>query len=168
MVARDDHPSRATAYSTGVPTLDHALYGGIPSGTLVVLESGSEGRGEESLRLLTLQQPTLFLSTTREAFGVEAWLEGRERLARGGPGSLSGPEAGSFPPVETVYIGFEEPLALALEQIEWLTEPFNVIVDSIDSLEIEPKRTYVDFLQRLRRYLREHPSVGYVVRTTRR
>lgn len=162
MVARDDRPSRATQYSTGIPPLDHALYGGIPSGTLVVLESDSEGRDEELLRLFTLQQPTLFLSTTREACDVESWLEGRERLARGGPGSLDGPEAGSFPPVETVYIGFEEPLALALEQIEWLTEPFNVIVDSIDSLEVEPKRTYVDFLQRLRRYLRDTDRIVYL------
>lgn len=164
MATRDNRASGLTQYSTGVPTLDHALYGGIPSGTLVVLESDSEGRGEELLRLFTLQQPTLFLSTTREACDVETWLEGREGLVSGEPGSgsLDGPAAGSAPPIEIVYLGFEEPLARALERIEWLTDPFNIVVDSVDSLESEPRRTYVDFLQRLRRYIRDTDRIVYL------
>lgn len=163
-MATRDTTSGATQYATGVPALDHALYGGIPSGTLVLLESDSEGRGEELLRLFTLQRPTLFLSTTREACDVEAWLDGRERLTDGGLGSgrVDGPDDGSVPPTETVYIGFEEPLALALEQIDWLVDPLNVIVDSVDSLESEPKRTYVAFLQRLRRYIRDTDRIVYL------
>lgn len=135
MATRDDRTPGSDQYPTGVPALDQSLYGGIPSGNLVVLESDYEGRGEELLRPFTLQQPTLFLSTTREACDVDSWLEGRERLTGGGVGSgrARGPESGSVPPVETVYIGFEEPLARALDRIERVVDPVNVIVDSVDN-----------------------------------
>jgi hypothetical protein len=136
----------------------------MPGGKLVVLESDSEGQDEGLLRLFTLQQPTLFLSTTREACDVESWLEGRERLVDGKPGSgdASDRESGSLPSVETVYLGFEEPLARALERIERFVEPVNVIVDSVNSLEAEPKRTYIDFLQRLRRYVGDADRIVYL------
>lgn len=164
MATRNDQASQSTQYPTGLPSLDQSLYGGIPSGKLVVLESDSEGQGEELLRLFTLQQPTLFLSTTREECDIERWLEGRERLLDGGPGSGRSydRESESPPPVETVYLGFEEPLARALDRIEFLADPVNVVVDSVNHLESDSKRTYLDFLQRLRGYVRDADRIVYL------
>lgn len=90
-------------------------------------------------------------------------MEGRETLASAEPGSGYGSGSESPPPsVEIEYLGFEEPLARALERIEWLVDPVNVIVDSVNCLESEPRRTYIDFLQRLRRYLRDTDQIVYL------
>ncbi|MCL7418092.1 MAG: hypothetical protein M8354_09675 [Halalkalicoccus sp.] len=152
----------STVYSTGIPSLDHALGGGVPSGKLIVIETDSTSQGEQLLRLLTVQQPTLFLSTTREACDVDEWLQGREQLIEGNSVGVSERNEDSIPPVRTVYLGLEDPLSEAIEQFDRVTDPVNVIVDSIDRLETGSSEEYLDFVQRLRRYTRDSEQVVYL------
>lgn len=149
-------------YSTGVTGLDHVLGGGIPAGKLMIVETDSTSQGEELLRLLTLQQSTLFLSTTREACDVDDWLQGRERLIEGHSKSVSEGSEEPVPAVRTAYLGLEDPLSGAIEQFDRVTDPVNVIIDSINRLEIDSNEGYIEFIQRLRRYTRDTEQVVYL------
>lgn len=149
-------------YSTGISGLDHALGGGVPSGKLIVIETDSTSQGEELLRLLTVQQPTLFLSTTRETCDVDEWLQGRERLIEGDSVSVSEGREKPISAVRTAYLGLEDPLSGAIEQFDRVTDPVNVIIDSINRLEIDSSEGYLDFIQRLRRYTRDSEQVVYL------
>lgn len=157
-----------TQYPTGIAGIDQVLCGGIPAGQLVVIETESASPDEALLRRLTLQQPTLFVSTMRVKAEVEEWLEGRQQLRWATPDAVatSSPTRSDSgeptPPVRIEYTGLEDALATTSERLDQLTEPANVILDSVNSLERESKPEYLAFLQRLKRYVRETEQVVYL------
>lgn len=154
-------------YPVGIDGIDSVLCGGIPAGQLVVLKTDSDSPGEALLRRLTLQQPTLFVSTVRIKAEVEEWLEGRQQLSS--ESSNPPPKSSSEqlvtdetdPPVQIVHTGLGNALATTSEQLDQLTESVNVIVDSINSLEEEAETEYLEFLQKLKRYVRETDQIVY-------
>lgn len=153
-----------TQYPTGITGIDQVLCGGIPAGQLVVLETDSNSPSEAFLRRLTLQQPTLFVSTMRIEEEVEEWLEGRQQLNwdTAKTSSAQSPAEEHLPSLQIEYTGLEDALATTTEHLSQRTEPVNVIIDSIDSLEKKSETEYLAFLQRLKKYVRETEQVIYL------
>lgn len=149
-------------YPTGIPGIDQVLCDGVPAGQLVVIETDSDSPGEALLRRLTLQQPTLFVSTMRIEEEIEEWLEGREQLNWVTSNSATRAFEGSVPPIQIEYTGLEDALATTTEQLSQRTESVNVIIDSIDSLERKSETEYLAFLQRLKEYVRETEQIAYL------
>lgn len=119
---------------TGITVLDRELDGGIPSGSIVLLEAAPASQSELFLHELTAARGTLYLSTVRSAQAVRDALE-RSRTAVGDPTIRD--------------VGGDAVLDDANRLVNTLPEGANLIVDVVDPLERATRSRYHRFLNEL-------------------
>jgi KaiC/GvpD/RAD55 family RecA-like ATPase len=120
--------------STGISVLDREIEGGIPPGSIVLLEADPKSQSELFLYELTAARATLYLTTVRSDQAVEDAIS-RARTRTGSP---------------TVRdVGGDAPLDRANRLIGTLPEESTLIVDVVDTLEQYDKSRYRRFLNEL-------------------
>lgn len=144
----DDGPPTEVArdrLSTGIEALDRRLNGGVPTGDVVALMAPPDTQSERLVRELIAQRDTLYVSTVRPAWEVEEQLED----AGIDPASITV----EYPPPKTLL---KEPM----EYVDGLGERTNLVIDSIDRLEVVEEGSYLEFLNVLKRELDATESAG--------
>lgn len=147
--AGEDVPVEPAAgqLATGVDAVDAALGGGIPTGSVVVVEADPASQSELLLYSATATRGTLYLSTERSDESV------RQAIAD------SVVEVGS-PTVRQVT--GPERLEEAGDLIGELPEGATLIVDPMDGLERLEWSEYVAFLNDLKRHVVRTESVAFL------
>lgn len=119
---------------TGISVLDRQLQGGIPKGSIVLLEAEPASQSELFLYELTATRGTLYLTTVRSDQAVEdAFKRSTTRIGN--------------PTVRDV--GGDAPLDRVNRLIGTLPEGANLIVDVVDVLERYGRDRYRRFLNEL-------------------
>lgn len=157
----------AKRYPIGINGIDQVLCDGIPVGQLVIIESDADTPVEALLRHLTLQQPTVFVTTERFKADVEEWLDRRQQLTWEDPTSALNSSdqlvtTGTSPSIQIVDACLEDALATATERLDQLTESVNIMVDSINALEEGSERAYLEFLRQVKQYARDTDQIVYL------
>lgn len=120
--------------ATGITVLDRQLDGGIPAGSIVLLEAEPASQSELFLYELTATRGTLYLTTVRSEQGVQDGLE-RATTRVGSP---------------TVReVGGDAPLDKVNRLVGTLPEEANLIIDVADVLERYERSRYRHFLNSL-------------------
>lgn len=120
--------------ATGITVLDRQLEGGIPAGSIVLLEAEPASQSELFLYELTATRGTLYLTTVRSEQGVRDGLD-RATTRTGNP---------------TVReVGGDAPLDKVNRLVGTLPEEANLIVDIADVLERFDRMRYRHFLNGL-------------------
>lgn len=132
-------------FSTGLQFLDKRIDGGFEAGGLLAFLAPPASQGELLLREFALARTTRYMSTTRPPDEIRDWLD-----------------RGSSPPTD-ITVERHTP-STALEDVETVLadlapESF-VIIDPVTGFEEYPRETYLDFLNGVKRRLRETDSVG--------
>jgi KaiC/GvpD/RAD55 family RecA-like ATPase len=123
---------------TGISVLDRVIGGGIPAGSIVLLDATPASQSELFLYELTATRGTLYLTTIRSEQAVQDAL-GRAKASVGNP---------------TVRdIGGDAPLDGANRLVHDLPESSNLIVDVVDELEREDRTRYRTFLNNLQTHM---------------
>ncbi|MFB6142371.1 MAG: RAD55 family ATPase [Halorientalis sp.] len=136
----DDASGRLT---TGVPGLDAALEGGVPTGSLVVLTAAPRAQSEPLLAAMAGANRARYLSTLRPE------LEVRDALAAAGAGDVA---------VEAV--DGDDVLADPAAHLSGLESGSVVVVDPTTELEQGDRERYREFLDACKRALRMTDSVA--------
>ena len=131
--------------STGVPTLDRKLGGGIPSGTLVALLAEPASQAELFLSAIARQRETVYLTPERTPTAVSTAL--RERH-----GDCDG--------VAVTALDRDAPVADATQYVERLPEESLLVVDPVGPLERVDPGQFRTFLTALRAQLSRTDSVA--------
>lgn len=132
-------------FSTGLPFLDRRLDGGIAVGEMLALTAPPASQSELFLRTFLRTTKTAYISTTRTESQVRRWAEYRthEEISL------------SVAKVDT------DELTAVFEQIRELLDPESILViDTVNGLERTPRSEYVEFLNALKRLLRERDCIA--------
>ncbi|RQG94657.1 DUF7125 family protein [Natrarchaeobius chitinivorans] len=121
----------ADRLSTGIRSLDAALGGGFPPGSVVALTADPASQSEHLLADVTRTRGTLYLATDRSRRNVERALD-------------STGDQGVSPTVRRV--SGENRLERATALVEKLPEGANLVVDSTNALERTDRDAYLEFL----------------------
>jgi KaiC/GvpD/RAD55 family RecA-like ATPase len=133
---------------TGIEVLDRKLDGGIPAGSIVVLEANPASQAELFLYELTATRGTLWLSLDRTAESVVA--------------SIDQTPANTGDPTVR-HISGEAPLDNAGKLVSALPETSNLIVDPLDVLEAqEPPSRFRAFMNDLQNHIVNTGSLAIV------
>lgn len=119
---------------TGITVLDRRLGGGIPPGSIVLLEAPPASQSELFLYEFTATRGTLYLTTVRSQAAVSDALE-RANTRVGSPTIRD--------------IGSDAPLDHANRLVGALPEGANLIIDVVDVLEEAEPARYRSFLNEL-------------------
>jgi KaiC/GvpD/RAD55 family RecA-like ATPase len=130
---------------TGIPALDRKLDGGLPPGSIVVLNAPPASQSEQVIRDLAAARKTLVVTTRRPRASVERSLDRR---------GLS-PETVAVREVDP-----EESTDHVFTCVRALDDRTNLVIDPVDPIEQLPERRYVDFLSRLQTHVREKDSLA--------
>lgn len=136
--------------STGIEELDRALDGGVPPGRLVALVTSPGVQSELLLNRVLAQRDTLYVSTDRPAWEVTKDIE---------PGLGVG----------DVIVRDSSPEALLDSPASILEEmgvESNLVVDSINELELVSRERYREFISTVKRELFETGSMGILYGVT--
>jgi KaiC/GvpD/RAD55 family RecA-like ATPase len=128
----------ANRLPTGITVLDRQIDGGIPEGSIVLLEAPPASQSELFLYELTAARGTLYLTSVRSATAVQDALK---RV----PGRVGTPTVRD--------IGGEAPLDRAHDLIRDLPEGANLILDIMDPLERRDPARYRAFLNELQTHM---------------
>ena len=131
----------ADRMATGIEPLDRAFDGGFPPGSVVVLRTPPASQSELLLHELTATRGTLYLSTEREESVVRHEMDASTATA-------------GAPTVRSLT-DEADPLAAADALVGALPDGANLVVDSVGELERRGRESYVEFLNGLKRTVRE-------------
>lgn len=120
--------------ATGITVLDRQLEGGIPAGSIVLLEAEPASQSELFLYELTATRGTLYLTTVRSEQAVQDGLD--RSTTRVGKPTIH--EAGGDAPLDKVN-----------HLVGTLPEESNLIIDVADVLERHERSRYRHFLNSL-------------------
>jgi KaiC/GvpD/RAD55 family RecA-like ATPase len=143
--------------STGLAALDRQFggdeedgEGGIPAGTLLVLEVPPGSQYEPLVWTLMRELATVYLVTLRSEAAIADDVE------------VVDPD----PEVRIHDVGFETPIRNASGVIELVDWQANIVVDTVTPLErTEDHERYVNFLNELKKHLTATGSIGVLVAT---
>lgn len=131
---------------TGMETLDRELNGGIPAGSITVLEAQPGSQAHLFLHELTAVRGTLWLSFARTAEAVERSLE--ETPSPSGDCTVK-------------YVSGTSPMDDAEKLLSAVPDGSNIIFDPINTLEQDgTSRRYRRFLNELQTHLLDHDSIA--------
>jgi len=128
----------ADRLSTGISILDRQLEGGVPAGSILLLNASPASQSELFLHELTATRETLYLTTVRSEQAVKNSLE--RSPARAGTPTIRGVDA-------------DAPLDRANELIRALPEGANLIIDVLDQLEGADEGRYRKFLNAMETHI---------------
>jgi KaiC/GvpD/RAD55 family RecA-like ATPase len=120
--------------ATGITVLDRQLQGGIPGGSIVLLEADPASQSELFLYELTAARGTLYLTTIRSEQAVQDGLD-RSTTRVGKPTIRE--------------VGGDAPLDKVNKLVGTLPEEANLIIDVADVLERYERSRYRHFLNNL-------------------
>lgn len=123
---------------TGITVLDRQLDGGIPAGSIVLLNADPASQSELFLYELSAVRGTLYLTTIRSDQAVQDALD-RSSSRTGEPTIRD--------------IGADAPLDNANRLVSTLPEESNLIIDSLNPLETADPGRYRNFLNQLQTHL---------------
>lgn len=124
---------------TGIDVLDRKLDGGIPAGSIVVLNATPASQAELFLYELTATRGTLYLSLDRSEQAISDSLE-------------QSPTATGQPTIR--HVSGEAPLDNAGKLVSALPETSNLIIDPLDVLEEqEPPSRFRSFMNDLENHI---------------
>jgi len=124
---------------TGIDVLDRKLDGGIPAGSIVVLNATPASQAELFLYELTATRGTLYLSLDRSEQAIKDSLD-------------QSPTATGQPTVR--HVSGEAPLDNAGKLVSALPETSNLIIDPLDVLEEqEPPSRFRSFMNDLQNHI---------------
>lgn len=123
---------------TGITVLDRQLDGGIPAGSIVLLNADPASQSELFLYELSAARGTLYLTTVRSEHAVRDALD--RTPARTGKPTIRD-------------IGADAPLDHANRLVSALPEEANLIVDTLDPLESAEYARYRNFLNELQTHM---------------
>lgn len=131
---------------TGMDTLDRRLNGGLPAGSITVLEAPPGSQGHLFLHELTATRGTLWLSFARTVEAIERTLE--ETPSPSGDCTVK-------------HVSSEDPMDDAERWLDAVPDRSNIILDPTNVLESEEShRQYRSFLNELQTYLLEKDSMA--------
>ncbi|QIO24167.1 transcriptional regulator [Haloarcula sp. JP-L23] len=130
--------------STGVPTLDRHLEGGVPAGALVAFTMPPATQGELVLSRLLAERHTLYLTTSRPEREIHDMI-----ATRGGDVTATRIAPRDLVEQPDVYL-------------DDVPDGGNVVIDTVDELERGGHDAYLDFLNRLKQQLETANAVGLV------
>jgi KaiC/GvpD/RAD55 family RecA-like ATPase len=139
---------------TGMETLDRELHGGLPAGSITILEASPGSQGHLFLHELTATRGTLWMSFARTAEAVKRSLE--ETPSPSGDCTVK-------------YISGTEPMDDVEKLLSAVPDQSNIIFDPINTLEQQgDPRRYRRFLNELQAHLLERDSLAifYATRGT--
>lgn len=140
---------------TGIDVLDRDFGGGVPPGTLVAYEAPPDTQAEVLLRVLARRRPTLFLSVIRPAEELREELAADAERAR-----LSNP-----PDRRVLDAPPDDLLGNPSGFLAGLGEQWNLVVDPVTPLETRDDDRYLNFLNAVKRRLRETGGFGVLFAT---
>lgn len=123
---------------TGITVLDRQLDGGVPAGSIVLLNAAPASQSELFLYELSAVRGTLYLTTVRSEHAVRDALD--RTTARTGNPTIRD-------------IGADAPLDHANRLVSALPEEANLIVDSVNPLESADPARYRNFLNELQTHM---------------
>jgi KaiC/GvpD/RAD55 family RecA-like ATPase len=123
---------------TGITVLDRQLDGGIPAGSIVLLEADPASQSELFLYELTAVRGTLYLTTIRSQQAVQDAVTST-------PGRVGSPTVRD--------VGGGTPLDSANKLVTSLPEGANLVVDVVDVLEETETSRYREFLNELQTHM---------------
>lgn len=131
---------------TGMETLDRQINGGLPEGSITVLEAPPGSQGHLFLHELTAARGTLWLSFARTEEAIERSLE--ETPSTSGDCTVR-------------YVPGENPMDEAEKFLNAVPDESNIILDPANVLETEgTNNRYRDFLNELQTYLLDRGSLA--------
>lgn len=142
--AWEEPTTSSTRFETGIEELDRAMSGGVPPSRLVVMVTSPGVQSDLLLNRLLAQRDTLLVSTDRPEWEVTKDIE---------PGIGTGRVIVRSPSPE-------ELLASPSTVLDELPMESNLIVDSINELELVDRDRYRDFVSTVKRTLFDTGSVG--------
>ena len=123
---------------TGITVLDRQLDGGVPAGSIVLLNADPASQSELFLHELSATRGTLYLTTVRSEHAVRDALD--RTTARTGNPTIRD-------------IGADAPLDHANRLVGALPEEANLIVDTLDPLESSDSARYRNFLNSVQTHM---------------
>jgi len=136
----------ASKLETGIETLDRKLNGGLPKGSVTVIEAPPGSQGQLLLHELTTARGTMWMSFARTEEAIQKSLD--ESPAPTGDCTVK-------------YMSGETPIDTIGKFLTAVPEQSNIILDPVDVLESETDpREYRDFLNDLQSHLLSHDSLA--------
>lgn len=141
--------------STGLDALDRQFgdddedeSGGIPAGSLLVLEVPPGSQYEPLVWSLMRELSTVYLATLRSEAAISADVDALDL----------GPE------VRIHDVGLENPIRAVSGVVELVDWQANIVVDTVNALEdVDDHERYVNFLNELEKHLESTGSIGVLV-----
>lgn len=140
----EDPGHAADRLSTGIEELDRALDGGVPHGRLVALVTSPGVQSKLLLQRLLAQRETLYITTDSPEWEVRKDID---------------PEVGVGDVVIKEYSP-EELLSSQADVLEEMAPESNLVIDSVNELELVSRERYRSFLSTIKRVLYETGSMG--------
>jgi len=141
----------AEKLETGVETLDRKLNGGLPKGSITVLEASPGSQGHLILHELTAARGTMWMSFARTEEAIKKTLA--ESPAPTGDCTVK-------------YMSGETPIDDVGKFLAAVPPESNIILDPVDVLESETEpRDYRGFLNELQSHLLSHDSLAMLFGT---
>lgn len=145
-------PANHNWMTTGIEDLDRLLGGGVPPGRLLAFSAPSDTQGELLVKQLMAAHDSLYLSTLRPEWEVEASLA--DYLQQAG-GELAGATE-----TRAEHLDPKTRLRETASYLDRLETPVMVVMDAADEFEDVAVREYADFLSHVKRRLWNTGSVG--------
>jgi len=137
---------------TAVETLDRRLNGGLPVGSITVLEAPPGSQGQLILHELTSARGSMWMSFARSEQTVEQSIADSPA-----PTAMDEPEAN----LSVKYMSGETPVDDVFKFLAAVPTGSNIILDPVDVLEAESApRDYRSFLNNLQSHLLENDSLA--------
>ncbi|MFB6194585.1 MAG: RAD55 family ATPase [Haloplanus sp.] len=131
--------------ATGISVLDRQLDGGIPPGSILLLNADPASQSESLLYEIASERGTLYVTTVRSEQAVRDAVE----RYRGGIDRLTVRDAGDYPPIDN-----------ASRFVRDLPEEANLVLDVIDPLEETDSTRYRKFLNELQTHMVNTGSIA--------